>query len=75
MQQTTVQDLRRKHRNGETLTMLTAYDAPIARQVDRAGVDVILVGDTAADNHHGYSDTPPSRSTKHSRTPRPSTVR
>lgn len=59
MQQTTVQDLHRKHRNGETLTMLTAYDAPIARQVDRAGVDVILVGDTAADNHHGYSDTLP----------------
>jgi 3-methyl-2-oxobutanoate hydroxymethyltransferase len=39
--------------------MLTAYDAPIARQVDAGGVDMILVGDTAGDNHHGYDDTLP----------------
>ena len=39
--------------------MLTAYDAPIARQVDRGGVDMILVGDTAGDNHLGYEDTIP----------------
>lgn len=59
MQRIAPQDLHRKHRNGERLTMLTAYDAPIARQVDQGGVDVILVGDTAADNHHGYKDTLP----------------
>jgi len=39
--------------------MLTAYDAPIARQVDRGGVDAILVGDSAGDNHMGYDDTLP----------------
>lgn len=39
--------------------MLTAYDAPIATQVDRGGVDLILVGDTAGHNHMGYDDTLP----------------
>lgn len=39
--------------------MLTAYDAPIAAQVDAAGVDVVLVGDSAGDNHLGYDDTLP----------------
>ncbi len=34
--------------------MLTAYDAPIARQVDAGGVDMILVGDSAGHNHLGY---------------------
>ena len=39
--------------------MLTAYDAPIARQVDRGGIDTMLVGDTAGDNNLGYDDTIP----------------
>lgn len=39
--------------------MLTAYDAPIAAQVDVGGVDMILVGDCAADNHLGHEDTLP----------------
>jgi len=56
---TSVQDLHEKYREGETLTMLTAYDAPIAAQVDAGGVDIILVGDSAADNHHGHDDTLP----------------
>ena len=54
-----VQDLYEKYRDGETLTMLTAYDAPIAAQVDAGGVDMILVGDSAADNHMGHDDTLP----------------
>jgi 3-methyl-2-oxobutanoate hydroxymethyltransferase len=37
--------------------MLTAYDATIARLVDRGGVDMILVGDSAGHNHLGYDDT------------------
>ncbi|WP_425499804.1 3-methyl-2-oxobutanoate hydroxymethyltransferase [Natrinema caseinilyticum] len=52
-------ELHEKYRDGEPLSMLTAYDAPIARQVDRGGVDMILVGDTAGDNHLGYDDTIP----------------
>ncbi len=56
---TSVRDIYRKYENGEPLTMLTAYDAPIAAQVDAGGVDMILVGDSAGDNHLGYDDTLP----------------
>ena len=59
MSRTSVRDLHEKYRAGEPLTMLTAYDAPIARQVDAGGVDMILVGDSAGDNHLGYEDTLP----------------
>lgn len=59
IERTSVQDVHEKYREGETLTMLTAYDAPIAAQVDAGGVDMILVGDSAGDNHHGYDDTLP----------------
>jgi len=33
---------------GEKIVMVTAYDAPGARLADAAGIDLILVGDTAA---------------------------
>jgi len=59
MSRTTIPDLYEKYEGGEPLTMLTAYDAPIAAQVDAAGVDMILVGDSAGDNHLGYDDTLP----------------
>jgi 3-methyl-2-oxobutanoate hydroxymethyltransferase len=39
------------------LVMVTAYDAPTARVVDAAGVDVILVGDSVAMVVLGYEDT------------------
>ncbi len=41
----------------EPLVMLTAYDAPSARQVDAAGADMILVGDSLAMVVLGYDDT------------------
>ena len=48
----------RKVRDGyDPLVMLTAYDAPGARMVDAAGVDVILVGDSLAMVVLGYDDT------------------
>ena len=34
--------------NGEKISMLTAYDFTMAKIVDSAGVDVILVGDSAS---------------------------
>jgi 3-methyl-2-oxobutanoate hydroxymethyltransferase len=34
--------------NGEKISMLTAYDYTMAKIVDTAGVDVILVGDSAS---------------------------
>jgi 3-methyl-2-oxobutanoate hydroxymethyltransferase len=58
-QRTSVRDIYEKYEDGENLTMLTAYDAPIATQVDAGGVDMILVGDSAADNHLGHDDTLP----------------
>jgi 3-methyl-2-oxobutanoate hydroxymethyltransferase len=42
---------------GTPLVMVTAYDAPSARVVDQAGVDLILVGDTLAMVVLGYDDT------------------
>jgi 3-methyl-2-oxobutanoate hydroxymethyltransferase len=44
---------------GEKLVMVTAYDHPGARLADAAGVDLILVGDSAADNVLGYGSTVP----------------
>ena len=45
-------------KGGDTpLVMVTAYDAPSARAVDAAGVDMILVGDSVAMVVLGYEDT------------------
>ena len=44
---------------GEPIVMVTAYDHPSARAAEAAGVDVVLVGDSAANNVLGYADTVP----------------
>src|ERR687896_760716 len=44
---------------GEPIVMITAYDHPSAVVVEQAGVDVVLVGDSAANNVLGYEDTVP----------------
>jgi 3-methyl-2-oxobutanoate hydroxymethyltransferase len=44
----TILDLLKKKKEGEPITVLTAYDYPSARLVDQAGIDVILVGDSVA---------------------------
>jgi 3-methyl-2-oxobutanoate hydroxymethyltransferase len=45
--------------NGEKITMLTAYDALMAAQVDEAGIEMILVGDSVANVLLGYDNTIP----------------
>jgi 3-methyl-2-oxobutanoate hydroxymethyltransferase len=42
----TIPGLLRRAERGEKLTMLTAYDLPLARLLDQSGVDVVLVGDS-----------------------------
>ena len=44
---------------GERIVMVTAYDYPSAQIVDEAGVDIVLVGDTAAMVVLGYDATTP----------------
>ncbi|MFC5714251.1 3-methyl-2-oxobutanoate hydroxymethyltransferase [Thalassorhabdus alkalitolerans] len=45
--------------SGEKIAMMTAYDAPSARGAEQAGVDLILVGDSAGMVVHGYDSTVP----------------
>jgi len=42
----TIEDIRSKKRSGEKITMLTAYDYPMARILDEAGINIVLVGDS-----------------------------
>jgi 3-methyl-2-oxobutanoate hydroxymethyltransferase len=44
---------------GEKIAMLTAYDYSFARILDAAGIDVVLVGDSASNVIHGYETTVP----------------
>lgn len=44
-------------KGGTKIKMITAYDAPTARIADRAGADIILVGDSLANVVLGYDDT------------------
>src|SRR5262245_9518950 len=44
---------------GEPIVMVTAYDHPSAVVAEEAGVDVVLVGDSAANNVLGYETTVP----------------
>ncbi len=48
---------RKRRQGGVPLVMVTAYDAPGARMADAAGVDLLLVGDSVANNVLGYDDT------------------
>lgn len=45
--------------DGEKISMLTAYDYTMARIVDQAGIDVILVGDSASNVMAGHETTVP----------------
>ncbi|MDX1908672.1 MAG: 3-methyl-2-oxobutanoate hydroxymethyltransferase [Bacteroidia bacterium] len=51
--------LRSMKEKGERISMLTAYDFSMARILDAAGIDVILVGDSASNVIHGHETTLP----------------
>lgn len=55
----TTHTLRQMKAAGEKISMLTAYDYTMARLLDEAGVDVLLVGDSAANVMAGYETTLP----------------
>jgi len=55
----TLPRLAEMKRNGEPIVMVTAYDFPSAKVAEEAGVDVVLVGDTAAMVVLGYDATTP----------------
>ncbi|MDR0505901.1 MAG: 3-methyl-2-oxobutanoate hydroxymethyltransferase [Dysgonamonadaceae bacterium] len=55
----TTQRLIEMKRRGEKISMLTAYDYSMASIFDKAGIDVILVGDSASNVMAGYTTTLP----------------
>jgi 3-methyl-2-oxobutanoate hydroxymethyltransferase len=59
MSAVTLPRLAEMKRNGEPIVMVTAYDYPSAQVVEEAGVDIALVGDTAAMTVLGHSSTTP----------------
>lgn len=48
-------DFQRMKKEGEKITWLTAYDYPTAQFEERAGIDMILVGDSMGNCVYGYS--------------------
>ena len=59
MSKVTRRTLRSMKRKGEKITVLTAYDHAFGRIVDRAGIDVILVGDSLGNVVQGLESTIP----------------
>ncbi len=53
-------ELAELKRHGDKIVMVTAYDAPGGRLADEAGVDLILVGDSAAMTVLGHASTVPA---------------
>src|SRR5215210_3494649 len=55
----TTNTLQKLKANGEKISMITAYDFSFAKLFDQAGIDVILVGDSASNVMAGYETTLP----------------
>jgi 3-methyl-2-oxobutanoate hydroxymethyltransferase len=59
LKKVTIHTLRKMKQSGERISMLTAYDATFARLFDRAGIDVLLVGDSLGNVIQGQTTTLP----------------
>lgn len=55
----TTNSVQEMKNNGEKISMLTAYDYTLAKIIDSAGIDVILVGDSASNVMAGHETTLP----------------
>lgn len=59
LKRVTTHQLQMMKNRGEKIAMLTAYDYSMARVLDQAGIDVILVGDSASNVMAGHETTLP----------------
>ena len=55
----TTKSIQEMKSNGEKIAMITSYDFTFAGLVDKAGVDIILVGDSASNVMAGHETTLP----------------
>ena len=55
----TIPEMQAMKARGEKIAVLTAYDYPFARIMDQAGIDIVLVGDSAGVVTAGYETTLP----------------
>ena len=59
MQKIRVTDLQKMKESGEKITMITCYDASFAKEMERAGVETILIGDSLGMVVQGHHSTLP----------------
>ena len=59
MKQITTATIKQMKQNGEPITMVTAYDYSMAKNVCEAGIEMILVGDSLGNVVLGYNSTVP----------------
>ncbi len=59
MKKVTINTLKKMKQAGERITMLTAYDATFAKLLDRAGIEILLVGDSLGMVVQGHDTTLP----------------
>ena len=59
MKQITTATIKQMKQNGEAITMVTAYDYAMAKNVCEAGIEMILVGDSLGNVVLGYNSTVP----------------